>query len=90
MTAERTLSDPQGLAMVATVKAFLDDMGWTYEPSEREAGDRVLLTTRIHVDPVLSRTVFDSVVSRQRYGLFAYVPFNVPKEQRMAVTEYLT
>jgi hypothetical protein len=76
--------------MVTAVRAYLDDMGWSYEESEREQGDRVLITTRVHVGPVSSRTVFDIGVGRQRFGLFAYVPFNVPEANRMAVMEYLT
>ena len=80
----------QNPSMVDVVKNYLDDREWSYEQNEREKGDRILLTTRIHVDPVVSRTVFDIGVSRNRLGIFAYGPFTVPEEKRMAVMEYLT
>lgn len=85
-----TLNEARDSTMVAAVRTYLDDMGWTYEQAEWDEGERVLITTRIHVDPVVSRTVFDIAPGRQRFGLFAYAPFNVPKEKRMAVMEYLT
>jgi hypothetical protein len=80
----------QDSVMVAAVKTYLDDMGWTYEQAERDNGERVLITTRVHVDPVVSRTVFDVAPSRQRFGLFSYVPFSVAEDKRLAVMEYLT
>jgi hypothetical protein len=80
----------QDSTMVAAVKTYLDDMGWTYEQAERDDGERVLITTRVHVDPVVSRTVFDVAPGRQRFGLFAYVPFSVPEDKRLTVMEYLT
>lgn len=85
-----TPAPAQQATLVDTVKAYLDDKGWSYELSERDEGERVLLTTRIHVEPVVSRTVFDIGVSRNRLGIFAYVPFTVPVDHRMAVMEYLT
>ena len=75
--------------MFTVVKACLEDLKWSYEVSERD-DDRVVITTRVRLEDLTCRTQFVLSESRQRLGIFVYLPFAVPEERRMAVMEYLT
>ena len=75
--------------MFMVVKACLEDLRWSYEVSEKD-DDRVLITTRVRLEDLTCRTQFVLSESRQRLGIFVYLPFAVPEERRMAVMEYLT
>jgi hypothetical protein len=76
--------------MLTAVKDYLDDLGWTYDIAERDEGERLRITTKVHLDPVLCKTCFEIHETRQRFGIFAYAPFMVSEEKRAAVMEYLT
>ena len=80
--------EPNG-PMFTVVKACLEDLKWSYEVSERD-DDRVVITTRVRLEDLTCRTQFVLSESRQRLGIFVYLPFAVPEERRMAVMEYLT
>ena len=75
--------------MVAVVKACLEELGWSYEISEK-GSDRTLITTRVQVDHATCRTHFDIAEPRQRFGIFVFAPFAVPEGKRSAVMAYLT
>ena len=75
--------------MFTVVKACLEDLKWSYEVSEKD-DDRVVITTRVRLEDLTCRTQFVLSESRQRLGIFVYLPFAVPEDRRMAVMEYLT
>ena len=75
--------------MLMVVRACLEDLGWSYEVSEKEP-ERTVITTRVRLEDVTSRTQFILSETRQRLGIFVYLPFDVPEDRRMAVMEYLT
>lgn len=75
--------------MVAVVKACLEELGWSYEISEK-VEDRILITARVQVDHATCRTHFDISDPRQRFGIFVFAPFAVPEGKRPAVMAYLT
>ena len=76
-------------SMVAVVKDCLEELGWSYEISEK-GSDRTLITTRVQVDHATCRTHFDISEPRQRFGIFVFAPFAVPEGKRSAVMAYLT
>ena len=89
VSSELTVPESES-PMLDAVITYMDDLGWNYTVSERDDGARVVVTTRVNVEPVVYKTCLDINEAGRRFGIFAYAPFTVPEDKRLAVMAYLT